>query len=57
MQISHDSNTLVVAEGVEENDQADILLERGCHLAQGHLYERPLDAELFTQKYLTTATA
>ena len=57
VQISHDSNTLVVAEGVEENDQADILLERGCHLAQGHLYERPLDAELFTQKYLTTATA
>ncbi len=57
VQISHDSNSLVVAEGVEEDEQADILLQRGCHIAQGHLYERPLDAESFTKKYLSSAIA
>ena len=57
VQISHDSNTQVIAEGVEEDDQAGILLDRGCHIAQGHLYEKPLDAESFTKKYLSSANA
>ncbi|MGH2773865.1 MAG: putative bifunctional diguanylate cyclase/phosphodiesterase [Actinomycetota bacterium] len=33
----------VVAEGVESDDQASVLLEMGCALAQGFLYSRPVD--------------
>jgi len=33
-----------VAEGVESNVQLDYLLERGCHIAQGHLFGMPMDA-------------
>ena len=34
----------VVAEGVEENIQADICFYLGCDLAQGYLYSRPVPA-------------
>jgi diguanylate cyclase (GGDEF)-like protein len=32
----------IVAEGVEHAEQAEILREMGCQLAQGHLYCRPM---------------
>jgi len=35
----------VVAEGIEEADQADSLRALGCDLGQGFLFARPLDAE------------
>ncbi|WP_328294577.1 EAL domain-containing protein [Kineococcus sp. NBC_00420] len=35
----------IVAEGVEHAEQAEILREMGCQLAQGHLYCRPLALE------------
>ena len=35
----------IVAEGVEHVEQAEILREMGCQLAQGHLYCRPLALE------------
>ncbi len=35
---------VVVASGVERWDQVDRLKTLGCHLAQGHLMGRPLDA-------------
>ncbi|WP_157873537.1 putative bifunctional diguanylate cyclase/phosphodiesterase [Kineococcus radiotolerans] len=35
----------IVAEGVEHPEQAEILRDMGCHLAQGHLYCRPLALE------------
>lgn len=34
----------VIAEGVEKQEQADWLLEAGCVLQQGFLYERPVEA-------------
>ncbi len=37
----------VVAEGVEIQEQSDILLEFGCHYCQGYLYSKPLDVSQF----------
>jgi diguanylate cyclase (GGDEF)-like protein len=33
-----------VAEGVETREQLDYLMDRGCHLAQGFLFGKPMDA-------------
>ena len=33
-----------VAEGVETHEQLDYLIDRGCHLAQGFLFGKPMDA-------------
>lgn len=35
----------VVAEGVETQEQADVLLRLGCHRAQGYFFGRPAPAE------------
>jgi EAL domain-containing protein (putative c-di-GMP-specific phosphodiesterase class I) len=35
----------VVAEGVESKDQANVLQEMGCALAQGYLYSKPVDGD------------
>ena len=39
--LGRDLDLEVVAEGVETVEQADILQEMGCRLAQGYLYARP----------------
>lgn len=41
-----------VAEGVENQTQADMLLEDGCICAQGFYYDRPMSLENFEKKYL-----
>lgn len=41
----------LVAEGVEELDQANFLLARGCHTAQGFLYGHPMSADDFRAFY------
>lgn len=41
----------LVAEGVEQLDQANFLLARGCHTAQGFLYGHPMSAEDFRAFY------
>jgi EAL domain-containing protein (putative c-di-GMP-specific phosphodiesterase class I) len=33
----------LIAEGVEEKEQADWLLDAGCALHQGYLYSRPIE--------------
>lgn len=38
----------VIAEGVETADQEEFLLKNGCILAQGYLYDRPLDVQITT---------
>ncbi|HVF74882.1 MAG TPA: EAL domain-containing protein [Acidimicrobiales bacterium] len=34
----------VIAEGVEDNDQADALRAMGCRLSQGYVFAKPVDA-------------
>jgi EAL domain-containing protein (putative c-di-GMP-specific phosphodiesterase class I) len=35
----------VIAEGVETDSQLALLRERGCHVIQGHLISKPLQAD------------
>lgn len=44
----------VIAEGVETQQQEDLLLEYGCDLIQGHLYSEPLTKEEF-EKFLLSS--
>jgi len=37
----------VVAEGVEDKEQADYLKEIGCNMIQGYYFGRPMPAEDF----------
>lgn len=40
-------NLVVVAEGVETEQQQDLLRDIGCHIAQGYLYSKPITSEQF----------
>lgn len=42
----------LVAEGVERAEQAEFLLQNGCHKAQGFYYSHPLPAHEFEKRYL-----
>jgi diguanylate cyclase (GGDEF)-like protein/PAS domain S-box-containing protein len=42
----------IVAEGVETQEQAEILLDFGCRFAQGYLYSEPLGRRVFEQRFL-----
>ncbi|TKC18482.1 EAL domain-containing protein [Robertmurraya kyonggiensis] len=46
--IIHLANSLgleVVAEGIEEKEQAEFLMKANCHKGQGYLYSRPISAQ------------
>jgi len=42
--MAHTLNIAVIAEGVETEEQRDLLLAAGCDYAQGYLYSRPVDS-------------
>jgi EAL domain-containing protein (putative c-di-GMP-specific phosphodiesterase class I) len=46
--LAHNLGLKVVAEGVETKEQARLLGELGCELAQGYFFARPADAETIT---------
>jgi diguanylate cyclase (GGDEF)-like protein/PAS domain S-box-containing protein len=49
IELGRQLNLEIVAEGVEEEDQLDLLRHTRCHRAQGYLFSRPVDAASTTQ--------
>lgn len=49
VQLAHNLKLDLVAEGIEEEQQAELLLELGCQIAQGFLFYRPLPEEELTK--------
>ncbi|MEX0953554.1 MAG: EAL domain-containing protein [Nitriliruptoraceae bacterium] len=46
--LSHELERLVIAEGIEDGPTRDLLVELGCDIGQGYLWSRPVPAdELF----------
>ena len=45
--LGHSLNLKLVAEGIEEPDQAAFLAEKGCQEGQGYLFGRPMPSEDF----------
>ena len=49
IQLSHNLDLRVVAEGVEEHKQAQALYEDGCDFIQGYVYSKPLSVQQFEE--------
>ncbi|MES9879100.1 MAG: EAL domain-containing protein [Candidatus Sedimenticola sp. PURPLELP] len=45
----------IIAEGVETEEQADFLKQKGCQQAQGYLYSRPIHADRLAEDYSTVS--
>jgi EAL domain-containing protein (putative c-di-GMP-specific phosphodiesterase class I) len=51
--LAHEFSMIVVAEGVEQQSAAKILIDLGCELGQGYLYSKPLAPDLFEEIWLS----
>jgi len=45
--MAHSLDLEIIGEGIETKEQSTFLTERGCHLAQGYYFSRPLRIEEF----------
>lgn len=45
-----------IAEGIETQEQLHILREIGCHSGQGYLLGKPVEAETFSELFITAGT-
>ena len=50
--MAHVSGIQTIAEGVETQEQLDILVEMGCDQVQGYLLGRPIPPDAFEQRYI-----
>ena len=50
--MAHASGIQTIAEGVETQDQLDVLIELGCDQVQGYLLGRPVPADVFEHMYI-----
>ena len=55
--MAHSLGLAVVAEGVECQEQADLLQRMGCSQVQGYLYARPMPAHAFLERARTQPLA
>jgi len=55
--LSHTLGLSIIAEGVEESDQAISLEGLGCEMAQGYLFARPLTSVAMADRMRSEATA
>ncbi len=53
--LAHSLGVKVVAEGVEERGQLELLREEGCDLIQGFYFDQPLSASDFASRYLAAS--
>jgi len=49
-------NMKIVAEGIENREQVDFLMEQECDLIQGYFYAKPMPIEEFIEKYKETVS-
>ncbi|POR41082.1 EAL domain-containing protein [Methylobacterium sp. V23] len=54
--LSHDLGYRVVAEGIETQETADLILGMGCDESQGYFFGRPMQAEAFKSWYQANRT-
>lgn len=52
MTMAQQLNLLTIAEGVERQEQAQFMYERGCMIMQGYFYGKPMPAERFENEVL-----
>jgi diguanylate cyclase len=50
--LGHNMNIEVIAEGIEEQNQAHALLQQNCYFGQGFLFNPPVPKEEFEKKFL-----
>ena len=53
--MAHKLGLKVIAEGVETEQQRNLLRQMGCDYAQGYLYSQPLDRGEFTARYIDSS--
>ncbi len=51
--LAHSMRLEVVAEGVEEKEQAQFLAANGCDILQGYLFGKPVNAQSFLHRLIT----
>lgn len=52
--LAHNLDIVATAEGVEDQETADLLSEMGCDFAQGYFFSRPKPAEEFMREILNS---
>ena len=52
IELAHSCDMQVVAEGVEDEQTADLLTEMGCDILQGYWFSKPMDGDAFEERLL-----
>jgi EAL domain-containing protein (putative c-di-GMP-specific phosphodiesterase class I) len=52
VRMAHELGLDVVAEGIEDEEQRDVLIALGCEAAQGYLWSPAVDPETFRKNVL-----
>ncbi|MBD8068487.1 putative bifunctional diguanylate cyclase/phosphodiesterase [Bacillus sp. PS06] len=50
--LAHSLGLMVIAEGVEQLEQLELLRNKKCHKAQGYYFSRPIPEDMVIKKYL-----